>query len=506
MRRSILIIVLLLSVLASRPGIAADPPAPAGAQGREELSLDLEAANQPWKGDLDGMIQRKLIRVLVVPSKTFYFVDKGVQRGATYDFVRQFEDDLNKKLAREKKLGNKNLKVKVVFVPVGREQIADKLTTGYGDVAASGLMITEFGKKLADYSVPVYKGVDEVVVSAPGVPAVGSPEALSDKEVCVRKVSSSYESLVQLNQRLAAQKRPPVKIKEVSDVLEDEDLIEMVNGGLIPMTIIKAPIAKFWKQVFPKIVVNEQAKVRTGGEIAWAIRKDSPQLKAAVDGFIKRNGQGTTIGNTILARYLTSAKYVKNAASEAERKKFTTLIGYFQKYGDKYDVDWLLMAAQGYQESQLNQQAKSAVGAIGVMQVMPTTGKEMKVGDISQIEPNINAGVKYMRWMMDNYYGDEPMTKLDKALFSFASYNAGAGRISGLRKEAAKRGLDPNVWFHNVEYVAAQRIGSETVTYVGNIFKYYIAYRLIMDEREAKEKAKGALQGPAKAPPKPPGG
>ena len=153
-----------------------------------------------------------------------------------------------------------------------------------------------------------------------------------------------------------------------------------------------------------------------------------------------------------------------------------------------------MMAAQGYQESQLNQQAKSPVGAIGVMQVMPATGKEMKVGDITQTEPNINAGVKYMRWMIDNYYGDEPMTKLDKALFAFASYNAGAARIAGLRKEAAKRGLDPNVWFHNVEYVAAEKIGAETVTYVSNIFKYYVAYRLIMQEKAEKEAATKELK------------
>ena len=152
------------------------------------------------------------------------------------------------------------------------------------------------------------------------------------------------------------------------------------------------------------------------------------------------------------------------------------------------------MAAQGYQESQLNQQAKSPVGAIGVMQVMPATGKEMKVGDITQTEPNIHAGVKYMRWMIDNYYGDEPMTKLDKALFAFASYNAGAARIAGLRKEAAKRGLDPNVWFHNVEYVAAEKIGAETVTYVSNIFKYYVAYRLIMQEKAEREAATKGLK------------
>ena len=287
-------------------------------------------------------------------------------------------------------------------------------------------------------------------------------------------------------------------IKEAPETLEDEDLIEMVNAGLIPLIVVDKHKADFWKQIFPKITVHDGVAVRTGGDIAWAIRKGSPQLKAAVDDFVARHAQGTTAGNSLLARYLKSAKYVKDAASESERKKFLALIQYFQKYGDKYDVDWLLMAAQGYQESQLNQAARSPVGAIGVMQVMPATGKELDVGDITKIEANIHAGVKYMRWMIDQYYGKEPMTQLDKALFAFASYNAGAGRISQLRKEAAKRGLDPNVWFHNVEYVAAEKIGAETVTYVSNIYKYYIAYQLIMEARAEREKAVEKIKGQSK--------
>ena len=472
-------------------------PAPAAAAATDgDLSLDLDAANKPWKGDLDGMIERRLIRVLVVPSRTNYFVDKGVQKGATFDLVRQFDEDLNKKLIAQKKLKGKNLKVKVFFVPVGREQIADFLLSGRGDIAAAGISITEYGKSVADFSQPLWSGVDEIVVSAPGVAPVQSAEELSGKEVFVRKVSSYYESLSNLNKQLAAQKKPPVIIKLAPNELEDEDILEMVHAGLVQRTVVKSPIAKFWKQVFPDLVVNDQAKVRTGVDIAWAFRKGSPQLKAAVDDFVRRNGKGTTIGNMLLAKYFSNAKYVKDAASTSERKKFEQLVGYFRKYGDKYDVDWLLMAAQGYQESQLNQQAKSKVGAVGVMQVMPATGKDMNVGDIQQVENNINAGIKYMRWMMDNYYGDAPMTKLDKALFSFASYNAGAGRISGLRKEAARRGLNPNVWFHNVEYVAAEKIGAETVTYVSNIFKYYVAYRLIMEQKAEKAKVTSDIAPP----------
>jgi len=262
-----------------------------------------------------------------------------------------------------------------------------------------------------------------------------------------------------------------------------------VNAGLVPLTVTVDYLANFWKQVFPKIKVHEEAPLLTGGNIAWAIRKGSPQLKALTDDFVARHAKGTSIGNQILARYLKNAKYVKDATSEAERRKFLALVQYFQKYSGQYDVDWLLMAAQGYQESQLNQAVKSPVGAIGVMQVMPATGKELGVGDITEAEANIHAGIKYMRWMIDQYYGKEPMTKLDKALFAFASYNAGAGRISQLRKEAAKRGLDPNVWFHNVEYVTAEKIGAETVTYVANIYKYYIAYNLLMESRTKREKA-----------------
>jgi membrane-bound lytic murein transglycosylase MltF len=475
-------------------------PSP-GTPQRERLTISPQEAMKPWTGDLDGMIERRLIRVLTVYSKTFYFVNKGVQRGAVPDIFRVFDEDLNKKLAKEKRLKQKRLKVRVLFIPVARGELLPALAAGKGDIAASSLGVTEERKKLVDFSLPMATNVSVLVVSGPASPAVSSVDDLAGKEVFVRKSSVYYEILTALNKRFAAEKKPAVVIKEAPEELEDEDLLEMVNAGLIPLTVTADFLANFWKQVFPKIKVHEGAALLTGGNIAWAIRKDSPQLKAVVDDFVARHAKGTAIGNQILARYLKNAKYVKDAASESERKKFLALIQYFQKYGDKYDVDWLLMAAQGYQESQLNQAAKSPVGAIGVMQVMPATGKDLGVGDIREVEANIHAGVKYMRWMIDQYYGREPMTQLDKALFAFASYNAGAGRISQMRKEAAKRGLDPNVWFHNVEYVAAEKIGAETVTYVANIYKYYIAYKLLMEARAEREKAAEKVKGQSKGAP-----
>jgi len=478
-----------LCLLFACVGLAtAETPAPAPAKtAGGTLSISTAEIQKPWTGDLDGMIERRLIRVLTVYSKTIYFADKGIERGTAFEYGRLFEQELNKKLAAEKKLKDKNLKVRVVFIPVRRDQLLSGLAAGKGDVAAASLTITPERRKLVDFTAAGMNNVSEVLVSGPTSPQVASVDDLSGKEVFVRKSSSYHESLVALNEKFAAEKKPPVIIKDAPETFEDEDMLEILNAGIIPLTVVNKFVADFWKQIFPTLTVHDNVAVRTGAEIAWAIRKDSPLLKAEVDAVAARHKLGTSTGNQVLARYLKSVKYVKNSASEEERKKFFTLLGYFKKYGGQYDVDWVLMAAQGYQESQLNQEAKSAVGAIGVMQVMPATGKDMNVGDITVIEPNINAGIKYMRWMIDHYYGNEPMTELDKALFAFASYNAGAGRMSQLRKEAAKRGLDPNVWFQNVEYVAAEKIGQETVTYVSNIYKYYIAYKLVLESKAAKQ-------------------
>ena len=471
---------------------------------KTELAINMDHIMQPQKGDLPDMINRRAIRVLTTYSKTFFFIDKGTQRGATHDLFIALEKDLNNQLAKEKKLKQKHLKVRIVFIPVTRDNLFKALNEGKGDIAAANLTITSSRQEQVAFTTPLYSDVKELLVSGPSSPDVKNLEQLSGKTVFVRRSSSYYESLQTLNARFAKASLPPVILQKAPEALEDEDLLEMLNAGLIPLIVVDRHKALFWKQVFPKIQVHENIVLRDGGSIAWAVRKDNPQLLAELNNFVKHNRQGSTLGNTILLRYLKSATYVKNAAANRERAKFLQMVEIFRKYGERYDVDWLLMAAQGYQESRLNQSVRSHVGAIGVMQVMPATGKELKVGDIKKIDPNIHAGVKYMRWMIDHYYGDQPMTPLDKALFSFASYNAGPARIARLRTETQKRGFDPNIWFGNVENLAAEKIGAETVTYVSNIYKYYIAYRLIMDDIARKQKATAApLPEPGTGKPQP---
>jgi membrane-bound lytic murein transglycosylase MltF len=448
---------------------------------------------EPFTGDFDQMAKRRMIRVGTTYNRTFYFVDNGVQRGAAYELGQAFEQQLNKKL----KTTNAT-KITVVFTPLPRDLLAPALTEGKVDCVVAQVIIRPELQAIVDFTSPVRTDVSEVVVSGPGAPEVASVDDLSGKEVYARKDSSAWQSLVALNADLKAKGRPPVAIREVPGNLEDDDLLEMTNAGLIPIVVAHDYLAEFWKQIFTNLTVHDGVKLRSGASVAVAIRKNSPLLKAELNAFLAKNGLGTALGNMIEKRYLVNTSFARQATSEAERKKFRELAAFFKKYGDQYQMDYLLMAAQGYQESGLDQNVKSRVGAIGVMQVMPATGKELKVGDITKVDANIHAGVKYMRFMVDQYFKDEPMDKLNKGLFAFASYNAGPGRIRELRKEAAKRGLDPNVWFGNVEQIASERIGRETVTYVSNIYKYYIAYKLVAEERARRDEAKKTIRADAK--------
>lgn len=445
--------------------------------------FDNALIEKKWTGDLDGMVKRRTIRVLTVYSKMLYFIDQGTPRGVVYDAMKAFEDDLNTKL----KTGN--LKVHVIWIPVSRDQLLTGIEQGRGDIAMANLTITPERLKVVDFTDPLIKEASEIVVTGTRSPKITTLDDLSGQEVYVRKTSSYYESLLKLNQELKKKGKPEVTIKIAPDNLEDEDILEMLNAGILKSTVVDQHVAVFWKQIFPDITLHPDIVLRSGGGIAWAFRKNSPQLQAALNAFIKTHGKGTAFGNMTFQKYLKSTKYIKNATSEAEIKKFNTIVELFRKYSSEYNVDAILLAAQGYQESRLDQNVKSKVGAVGVMQVMPATGKDMKVGDISQVDANIHAGVKYMRFMIDQYYKNEPMDNFNKLIFAFASYNAGPARIQGLRKQAAAQGLNPNVWFGNVERIAAEKIGRETVTYVSNIYKYYIAYSLVIEEKREREKA-----------------
>ena len=468
---------------------ATDAPIPDTASPLDALPEAMRlVADKPFTGDFDALVKRRLIRVGVTFNRTHYFIDKGQERGLTYEALKSFETDLNADL----KTGN--LKVHVLIVPMSRDLLAPSLLQGKVDMIAAMVTVRPELEAIAAFSEPTRTNVSQVVVTGPGAPPIATVDDLAGREVFVRKASAYYDTLTKLNDQLKVRGKPAVSLEEAPDVFEDDDILEMVNAGIVPITVVDDYLAEFWSQVFTGITVHKDVAVRTGGRLAVAFRKENPKLREAVNVWLRKHQRGDGFRNTVERRYLQNTKYVKNAAADAERRKLVAVADIFKKYGAEYKVDYLLMAAQGYQESTLDQGVKSPVGAIGVMQVMPPTGKELNVGNISEVDPNIHAGVKYMRFMMDQYFKDEPMDDLNKALMTFAAYNAGPGRLRQLRRETATRGLDPNVWFNNVERVASERIGRETVTYVSNIYKYYITYRLLTDQLNRRTAAKAEVK------------
>jgi len=458
----------------------------------DEQELTASIILKPWTGDLDGMIERRVIRALVAPSRTSYWLSGARQTGAEYELLKAFQQEINE---RHKSKG-KHILTHVLFIPTSRDQLISGLVEGRGDIAAGILTVTPERLEKVDFGEPFFRGVKEIAVTGPASPELKSLDDLSGNEVFVRKSSSYWTHLERLNERFAQEQKAPVILKAAPEDLQDDDLLEMVNAGLVGIIVVDRYQALLWSKVFKKLKPHKGIVVNAGGDLAWMIRKDSPKLKAEIAEFAKKYGRKSDFGQALVKKYGGDGnpRVVKQATSAGEMKKFQKTVEFFRKYGAQYDMDYLLMVAQGYQESLLDQNARSDVGAIGVMQLMPATGSEMKTGDITQMEPNIHAGIKYVRWLRDQFFESEPMDGRNKILFSFAAYNAGPTRVQKLRKEAQQRGLDPNVWFNNVEIIAARRIGEETVTYVANIYKYYIAFKLVEEQRAQMEKARSELQ------------
>jgi membrane-bound lytic murein transglycosylase MltF len=447
----------------------------------------LDRISQPLTGDLDAMVERRVVRALVVPSRTQYWIERGKQTGAVYELLVQFENELNRRQARAR--SNKHVRIHVSFIPTSREQLIPALLAGHGDIAAGIFTVTRERLEEVNFADPFFRNVAEIAITGPASPALESLEDLSGKQVFVRRSSSYWTHLEALNERLVAAGKRPVELMAAPEDLLDEDLLEMLNAGLLNLVVVDRYVGLLWAKVFKRIHPREDIKIHEGGDIAWMVRKDCPLLKAEISRFASKHGQGSAFGNILVRKYTGSPRFVKAATSPAEMKKFQRMAAIFRKYAARYELDPLLMMAQGYQESRLDQNARSGVGAIGVMQIMPATGGDLDTGDITQLEPNIHAGVKYIRLLEDKYFQRLPMDPVNKTLFAFAAYNAGPSRVLRLRALAEKRGFNPDVWLKNVELVAAEKIGAETVTYVANIYKYYVAYRLMAELQEDRTRA-----------------
>jgi len=468
----------------------AQPPKNSIAPTKQEADLsDTYDVIRQWTGDLDGMQERRVIRVLTVYSIGRYYMDGAEEKGLVRESAKLFEDFINKRFKR------KHARIHVVVIPVARNQLVPALLEGRGDIINASLSITPERQDILDFSIPSSKPISEILVTGPEAHALNTIDDLSGQTLFLRHSSSYRESVEKLNARFRQEGKAPVHIEAVSELLEDNDLVEMVNAGMLPWAIVDDYKIQWWDDVFEQLEIRDDIVFRSGGRMAWGFRKDSPLLEQAINDFLKKNREGTLVGNILKNRYIRDFDWAANALAKEDYTRFEKLESIFQKYGEQYGIEYLMVAAQGYQESRLDQNARSRAGAIGVMQIKASTANDRNVGikDIHNVDSNIHAGVKYLDFLRNRYFNDPGIDQLNQTLMALAAYNMGPSRMINLRNKATKMGYDPNIWFDNVELAAAKHVGREPVQYVANIYKYYLAYRLsaeqVLQRGRARERA-----------------
>ena len=444
-----------------------------------------EVIRAPFTGDLPQIRKRGILRALVSPSRTDFFLEGRRPNGILVELLAQYLKTLNKSV----KKGELRISVKYVIVPFN--ELIPALLDGRGDIVVANLTVTPEREAKVAFVRGKENRVDELVVTHKHVTDIDSLDDLAGRTVEVLAGSSYVEHLRRLNEDLKDEGKKPVEIRESNRHLATEDLLEMTNAGVIDITVADDYRAQLWSRVLPDIVVHENVKLNAGGTLGWAVRKENPKLLKSLNLATPHLRAGTLIGNALINRYYKNTKWIKNPVSRSERKKLQKLASLFQKYGEQYDFDWLALTAQGYQESTLNHSLRSPAGAVGIMQLLPSTAKDPNVGipDISSEENNIHAGVKYLAFLRDRYFDDPVLAEEDRLAFSWAAYNAGPAKVRRMQRKARELGLDPNRWFGNVEQGALAVVGRETVRYVRNIYKYYITYRLLINELAARRSA-----------------
>jgi membrane-bound lytic murein transglycosylase MltF len=465
---------------------ASSPGSPAEGQSQMDDTLP-PALRTPWKGDLDEMAKRRVIRVLLPFRRPEFFYMDGHPAGVLQQAFQELERTVNAKY----KTGAAN-RIIVALLPTPIDKLRERFSQGYGDVAAYGISINEENKQIADFTTPTLTGNKMIVVTGPGAPQLGTIEDLSGKDIWVRPQTRMKGDVEALNVRLKTQGRSPAVIRDVDSLLEPADVMEMVNAGTYPIALMDSRTAEFWGPLFNDAKPRMELSLANDVDFGWAIQKGTPKWKAFLDEFIQTHGVGTSFGNTVMRRYLKDTKYIKNARDAAEMKKFRATAPMFTKYAKQYGLDALLLLAQGYQESGLDNRVKSRVGAIGIMQVMPSTAAAapVKIANIRTEDANIHAGVRLIHFLVEDYFKEDGLNDLNRTLFAIAAYNAGPAKITRCRQLAKDMGFDPNIWFGNVEVATAKLVGRETTQYVANIYKYYVAYRMAWQVRERRSARK----------------
>ena len=450
----------------------------------DDVLFDYYIFKEPFTGDLGEIRKKRMLRALVVSSKTGFFIDKGKIKGLEVEYLTQYEKILNQGIKEESD------KIHIVYIPVTFDRLIPDLIAGKGDIAAAPLTITDTRQSKVDFATPGNRFVNELVITNHKTDKLKTLDDLSGRTVYILKGSSYADHLQAINKQMTKKGLKPIKIKPAAEHLTSEDLLEMINSGVMDITVVDDYKAELWAKVLPNIRVRKDLVINSSGLQGWAVRKNNPELLASLNREAQKVKKGTLMGNMLFNRFYKDTRWIKNPADQSEQKKLSQFVHLFKKYGDQYGFDQYALIAQAYQESGLDNKKKSHRGAVGIMQILPSTAADpnINISNVRKLENNIHAGAKYLHFIRQRYFSDPEISPIDQMAFTWAAYNAGPAKVRKMRNLAMKMGLDQNRWFNNVEVAAGKVVGVETVRYVSNIYKYYVAYQL-MDKADKKNMA-----------------
>ncbi|MDH4608908.1 transglycosylase SLT domain-containing protein [Pseudomonas sp. BN102] len=432
------------------------------------LAAPPEAWQRPAEArDLAQIRRSGVLKVLVNQSRNSSGEIKGESVGVEYHRIRAFEQYLNRN-ARDGR------EIRLKIVPKAKDQLMVALQRGEGDLVAPGELVSQGGGNVSA-SAPLRKDVPLLLVSRHGQRRYLRLEQVSGRSIALPAGSAAGEALRQVNEKLAARKLAPIVIEWADPSLAVEDVLEMVQAGIYPLTAVEQPIAERWSKVMPKLRLDRHLVLDRQGDMTWFVRRDAPMLRASVDRFIA-GYRAPDDQDAAFQRVYRRLYKVHNPLARRERQRLERVRSVLQRYAEQHRFDWLSLAALAYKESSLNPTARGASGATGLMQITPGAARSVGVGNIQKLDNNVQASAKYLAMLRRSFFSSAQLNERERMAFVLAAYNLGPQRVQGMRAEARRRGLNPNQWFFQVERIAAEQAGMGVVSYVSSVNKYYLAF------------------------------
>ncbi|MBU6957363.1 transglycosylase SLT domain-containing protein [Pseudomonas sp. CVAP len=463
MTRLQVLLVLCLSMLLPMPAVA-------------RLAGPLEAVQSGKVRDLVEIRGSRVLRVLVNQSRNSSGEVQGQTIGVEYHRLRAFEQYLNGH-ARD------GQEISLKIIPKAKDQLLGALQRGEGDLVAPGELLDAQSAHTVSTSEPIGANVPLLLVGIKGERRYTRLEQLSGKTLALPAGSTAGEAINQINQKLALNKQPPVKVEWVDPSLAVEDVLEMVQGGIFHLTIVEQPIAERWGKILPKLRFDRQVVISEPGKEYWFVRRDASMLRASIDRFLQtyKTPSDEDVAFLRIYRRLYQVHY---PLDRADRQRLEKLRPVLQKHAREQGMDWLNLAALAFKESALEPSARSGSGPTGLMQITPSAAQRVGVNNIQSVDSNVQAGAKYLALIRRKFFASPKLNERERMAFVLAAYNLGPERVQGMRAEARRRGLNPNQWFFQVERIAMEQVGMGPVSYVNSVNKYFLAYDR---ERESLE-------------------